>query len=84
MHEASSRLNGLLAVSSNFKIWMINLHIVVWYRERTLLGDVRRAVLKEVIRRNGISRLVAIEVGRDGKGDVGEAALLHEHLGAHA
>lgn len=61
-----------------------NLHIVVWWSEGAFLGDIRRAVLKEVIRGNSISWLVAIEVGRDGKADVGEAGLLNKDLGTHA
>lgn len=61
-----------------------NLHVVVWWSEGAFLCDIRWAVLKEVTGGNSIAWLVAIEVGRDGKADISEAALLDKDLGAHA
>lgn len=63
---------------------MDHLHVAVWWRERAGLGDISRAAHENVVLRNGISRLVAVQVGRDSKLGVGEVALLDKDLGTHA
>lgn len=63
---------------------MENLHVVVWWSKRASLGDISWAVLKDVVSRNSIARLVAVQVGRDRKANVGEAGLLYKDLGTHA
>lgn len=63
---------------------MDDLHVAIWWRERTSLGDVSRATHEDVVLRHGITLFVAIQVCRDSKLGVGEVALLDKDLGAHA
>lgn len=62
---------------------MVHLHVAVWWRERAGPGDISRAAHENVVLRNGIALLVAVQVGRDGKLGIGEVALLDKDLGTH-
>lgn len=63
---------------------MNSLHIVIWWRQRASLGNVSRAVHKDVVSRNSTTLGITVQVGRNSKLGVREIALLNKDLGAHA